>query len=107
MIGMNETLKYHLLKEIWGYSSFRLDQSEIIDRVVDGKDTLVIMPTGGGKSMCYQLPALMMDGTALIISPLIALMNDQVNALKMSGVQVAAYHSNMSKAEMADIERTL
>lgn len=104
---MNEDLKYHLLKEIWGYSSFRLDQSEIIDRVVNGKDTLVIMPTGGGKSMCYQLPALMMEGTALIISPLIALMNDQVNALKMSGVQVAAYHSNISKAELTDIENNL
>ncbi|MCZ2101251.1 MAG: DNA helicase RecQ [Chitinophagales bacterium] len=104
---MSEQKKYHLLKEVWGYSSFRLHQSEIIDLVVSGKDALVIMPTGGGKSMCYQLPALMMEGTAVVISPLIALMNDQVSALKMSGVAVEAYHSNIDRSGLENIERRL
>lgn len=104
---MSEEKKYHLLKEVWGYSSFRLHQSEIIDLVVSGKDALVIMPTGGGKSMCYQLPALMMEGTAVVISPLIALMNDQVSALKMSGVAVEAYHSNIDRSDLENIERRL
>lgn len=101
---MQDAEKYRILKEIWGYTSFRLHQSEIIDGVLDGKDSLVIMPTGGGKSLCFQLPALLMDGTAVVISPLIALMNDQVNALQLSGVQAVAYHSNIPQSELNKIE---
>lgn len=104
---MPETEKYHILKEIWGYSSFRSHQSEIIDRVIGGQDTLVIMPTGGGKSLCYQLPALIMEGTAVVVSPLIALMNDQVSALKLSGVSVEAYHSNINRDMLNSTEQRL
>ena len=99
--------KYTILKNIWGYSSFREGQEEIIDRVLSGKDSLVIMPTGGGKSLCFQLPALIFSGLTIVISPLIALMNDQVSALRMSGVDVAALHSNMTKIEMTDVENKL
>ncbi len=104
---MTEIEKYRILKEIWGYSSFRLHQSEIVDLIIGGNDTLVIMPTGGGKSLCYQMPALMLDGVAIVISPLIALMNDQVSALKLSGVSVAAYHSNLTSEAQNDTERKL
>ena len=102
-----EEHKYSLLKEIWGYTSFRTDQSKIIDSVLDGKDNLVIMPTGGGKSLCFQLPALMLPGLTVVVSPLIALMNDQVQALKLSGVNVATIHSNLSAAELAKVEDQL
>ena len=104
---MTENRKYTILKEIWGYTTFRPPQSEIIDLVVNGKDSLVIMPTGGGKSLCYQLPALLMEGLTIVISPLIALMNDQVTALKLSGVKVAAFHSNMSRNEQQNVEQQL
>ncbi len=104
---MTEQRKYSILKEIWGFTSFRSSQSEIIDRVLLGKDCLVIMPTGGGKSLCFQLPALLFDGLTVVISPLIALMNDQVTALKLSGVKVAAFHSNMTRNEQQDVERQL
>lgn len=104
---MNTERKYTILKEIWGYTSFREPQSDIIDHVLSGQDALIIMPTGGGKSLCFQLPALLLEGVAIVISPLIALMNDQVNALKLSGVQVAAIHSNMTRNEMMDVERDL
>jgi ATP-dependent DNA helicase RecQ len=99
--------KYKLLKEVWGYTTFREGQENVIDRVLAKKDSLVIMPTGGGKSLCYQLPALMMDGMTIVISPLIALMNDQVAALKSAGVQVAALHSNMTKSEQIDVDTQL
>jgi ATP-dependent DNA helicase RecQ len=99
--------KYALLKDVWGYTTFRERQEEIIDRVLAQKDTLVIMPTGGGKSLCYQLPALIFQGITIVVSPLISLMNDQVSALKMSGVNVAAFHSNMTKAELSEVESAL
>ncbi len=99
--------KYTLLKEIWGFSTFRPRQSEIIDSVLNGDDNLVIMPTGGGKSMCFQLPALLLPGLTVVISPLIALMNDQVEALKQSGVPVAAMHSNMKADEIREVETLL
>ncbi len=104
---MIEAQKYQLLKDIWGFTSFRLHQSDIIDMVLQGQDTLVIMPTGGGKSMCYQLPALLKEGTAVVISPLIALMNDQVSALKIAGVAVEAYHSNIDLNGIKEIEHQL
>jgi len=99
--------KYTILKDIWGYTSFRPQQSDIIDTVLSGRDCLIIMPTGGGKSLCFQLPALLMDGVAVVVSPLIALMNDQVAALKLSGVHVAALHSNMTQRGQNEVERDL
>ncbi len=102
-----EQHKYTILKDIWGFTSFRSQQSEIVDHVLHGKDSLIIMPTGGGKSLCFQLPALIFKGLTVVISPLIALMNDQVTALKLSGVKVAAFHSNMNRNEQMDVEREL
>lgn len=80
-------LKKSLLKEFWGYDSFRDLQEEIIDSLVRGNDTLALLPTGAGKSLCYQLPALLLEGTALIVSPLLALMRDQVHQLRERGIE--------------------
>ena len=96
-----------LLKEIFGYENFRPQQEEIVDHALACNDSLVIMPTGGGKSLCYQLPALVMEGTALVISPLIALMQDQVDALKANGVQAATLNSATTLTEIREIEQQL
>ncbi len=87
-----------VLKKYFGYEKFRAGQEEIINEVVNGKDCLVLMPTGGGKSVCYQVPALMLDGLAVVISPLIALMKDQVDALRLNGVQAAFFNSSLDAA---------
>ena len=84
------------LKRVWGYESFRTGQEEIIRAVLDGRDTLALMPTGGGKSITYQLPALMREGLCLVITPLIALMKDQVDRLRRMGISAAAIHSGIS-----------
>ncbi|MCL4126841.1 UNVERIFIED_CONTAM: hypothetical protein GTU68_011084 [Idotea baltica] len=86
-----------LLKEYWGYTEFRTSQEKIINTIVDGKNVVAILPTGGGKSMCYQIPALMKKGVCLVISPLIALMNDQVNNLKERGIKAIAITSSLSQ----------
>jgi len=92
-----------ILKKIFGYSSFRKGQSDIVERILKGQDVLGIMPTGAGKSLCYQIPALAMDGLAVVVSPLISLMKDQVDALRQSGVGAAAINSSVDWDEMRDI----
>ena len=96
-----------VLRETFGFGAFRGAQQEIIDQVFAGGDALVLMPTGGGKSLCYQLPALLMPGTAVVVSPLIALMQDQVAALEQLGVAAAYLNSTLSAAEAARVESAL
>ena len=98
---------YWLLKTHFGYDSFRPNQLEIIQHVLSGKDTLAIMPTGGGKSLCYQLPALAHQGVAIVISPLIALMKDQVDALQSNGVSAAFYNSSQDQQTQQNILESL
>jgi ATP-dependent DNA helicase RecQ len=93
------------LHRVFGYDAFRGDQAEIIRHVVDGGDALVLMPTGGGKSLCYQIPALVREGTGIVISPLIALMQDQVDALAAIGVRAAFLNSTQGPEERARVER--
>jgi len=90
-----------VLQTVYGYDNFRSQQAEIIDDVLQTKDCFVLMPTGGGKSLCYQIPALMLSGTAIVVSPLIALMQDQVSALRANGVSAAFYNSSLD-AETAN-----
>jgi len=87
------------LQRIFGYNHFRPHQERIVQEVIDGHDAFVLMPTGGGKSLCYQLPALHREGTAIVVSPLISLMKDQVDALRASGVAAACYNSSLSAEE--------
>ncbi|MDE6310599.1 MAG: RecQ family ATP-dependent DNA helicase [Muribaculaceae bacterium] len=88
-----------ILARYWGYPAFRPQQREIIGSILSGKDTIGLLPTGGGKSVCFQVPALMMDGLTLVISPLISLMKDQIDALVERGIRAACLHSGMSHAE--------
>ena len=96
-----------ILKSLFGYDRFRHSQEEIIQTLLDGDDALVLMPTGGGKSLCYQLPALVREGTGVVVSPLIALMQDQVDALKQLGVKAAFINSSQTNAEAKEIEQQL
>ena len=91
------------LKEVFGYTSFRPFQAEIVSRLINGEDLFVLMPTGGGKSLCYQLPALHRPGVAIVVSPLISLMKDQVDALLAAGVRAAAYNSQATATEARQI----
>ena len=96
-----------ILNTTFGYDAFRPTHGDIIHTVVDGGDALVLMPTGGGKSLCYQLPALVRDGTGVVVSPLIALMQDQVEALNLNGVRAAFLNSTMDAAAVHGVERQL
>ncbi len=91
--------KYEVLKRYFGYSSFRNGQEELVDALLSGRDVLGIMPTGAGKSLCYQIPAIMMNGITLVISPLISLMKDQVNALVQQGVSAAYLNRSLTDAQ--------
>ncbi|MBO3272858.1 MULTISPECIES: DNA helicase RecQ [Hymenobacter] len=93
------------LKEVFGYGQFRGTQEAVIQNVIEGKNTFVIMPTGAGKSLCYQLPALVLPGTAIVISPLIALMKNQVDQLNAFGVNAAFLNSTLSKSEMNRVKK--
>lgn len=92
-----------VLEDVFGYQSFRDGQQEVIEAAVSGQDSLVIMPTGGGKSLCYQVPALVRDGLTLVISPLISLMKDQVDQLKANGVAAECVNSSMPRDELISV----
>src|SRR6201996_3899958 len=96
-----------ILQRVFGFPNFRGEQDAVVRHVVDGGDALVLMPTGGGKSICYQVPALCRPGTAVVISPLIALMDDQVAALRQLGVAAAALHSELPPEEARHVHREL
>ena len=106
---MNEVMSRaaQVLHEVWGYSAFRGPQAEIIEHVANGGDALVLLPTGGGKSLCYQVPALMRDGMGVVVSPLIALMQDQVAALREAGVRAEFLNSSLSWPEQQRVEKAV
>ena len=96
-----------VLKEVFGYSEFRHSQEQVINDLLQGTDAFVLMPTGGGKSLCYQIPSLILDGVGIVVSPLIALMQDQVDALTQLGVRAAFLNSSMLVGEQRDVEAAL
>jgi ATP-dependent DNA helicase RecQ len=92
-----------VLREVFGFQAFRPGQDTVIEQLVAGKDVLAIMPTGGGKSLCYQIPALVRPGLAIVVSPLIALIKDQVDALRANGVAAAGLHSGLARDELMEV----
>ncbi|MFN3503660.1 MAG: DEAD/DEAH box helicase, partial [Allorhizobium sp.] len=96
-----------VLKRVYGYSAFRGRQAEVVSHVVSGGDAVVLFPTGAGKSLCFQVPALCRPGVGVVVSPLIALMRDQVEALKGLGVRAAALNSTLSREEYVEIRRAI
>src|SRR5690348_4299895 len=100
LVASLQTAK-QLLQKYYGYSTFRSGQEDIINSILQGADTLGIMPTGGGKSVCYQIPALLQPGTTLVISPLISLMKDQVDALESHGIAATYINSSLDQKEVS------
>ena len=96
-----------VLNRIYGYPAFRGRQAEVVNQVVSGGDAVVLFPTGAGKSLCFQVPALCRDGVGIVVSPLIALMRDQVEALKQLGVRAAALNSSLSREEFMDVRNAI
>ena len=96
-----------ILQETFGYSAFREPQAEVIEAVINGKDALLLMSTGGGKSLCYQIPAIIRPGCGIVISPLIALMQDQVAALRQLGIRANFLNSTLNAEEVYAIESSL
>ncbi|MCT8974490.1 DNA helicase RecQ [Microbaculum marinisediminis] len=105
MVSPDHPDKYRVLEDAFGFSTFRSRQEEIVDAVLSGRNVLAVMPTGAGKSLCFQLPALVKGGLSIVVSPLIALMDDQVAALKLSGQKAEAIHSGKSREENVEIWR--
>ena len=97
--------KYSILKQYYGHSAFRAGQEALIDAILSGRDALCVMPTGGGKSLCYQIPALLLPGITLVVSPLISLMKDQVEALCANGISAGALNSSNDETENAALRR--
>ena len=97
----------HILQSVFGFSDFRSPQSEIIDTLIGGDDALVLMPTGGGKSLCYQIPSILREGCGIVISPLIALMQDQVSAVRLLGVKAAFLNSTLDPSAVLEMEKAL
>src|SRR6059058_711210 len=93
---------HDVLEKYFGFREFLDAQEEVITAIVGGSDALVVMPTGGGKSLCYQLPALLLEGTTVVVSPLVALMKDQVDALNAKGVRATFINSSLAEAERND-----
>ena len=98
MLSRSPMTPHEALEKYFGFREFLDAQEEVIDAIVGGADALVVMPTGGGKSLCYQLPALMLEGTTVVVSPLIALMKDQVDALQRRGIAATLINSSLSLA---------
>ncbi len=97
------TTPQSVLQAVFGYQTFRVGQQQVIDAALNGQDSLVIMPTGGGKSLCYQIPALVLPGITLVISPLISLMKDQVDQLKANGVAAECVNSTMTREDLLSV----
>ncbi len=97
------TTPLEALQSVYGYDSFRGNQQEVVEYITEGNDALVLMPTGGGKSLCYQIPSILRKGTGIVVSPLIALMDDQVNALKALGIEAAYLNSSLSTKEYFEV----
>ena len=98
---------YSLLRETWGFDSLRPSQHAAIASILEGQDTLVVMPTGGGKSLCYQAPAIYREGMTIVVSPLIALMKDQVDSLKQVGVNAVRIDSTLTAPEKRDAAQNI
>ena len=96
-----------VLERVFGYATFRTGQQDVIDHIIEGRDTLVLLPTGGGKSLCYQIPAMVRNGTGIVVSPLISLMQDQVEQLHELGVSAAYLNSSLSGEAQQQIQQSM
>ena len=106
-VAVGKSGALEILRDVFGYPAFRGAQAEIIDHIGSGGDALVLMPTGGGKSLCYQIPALLRPGCAVVVSPLIALMQDQVDALTQLGVKASCLNSTLDWRQAQAVEQAM